>query len=157
MQCSSSDNGIIYLANDHCRDFTISTSNTSDNSHDFGLIWGLWGNPAQSYWPFFDGTSEHRSRSNEKDGYFWTTVTSHVKALAHPFFKQTTASTIDFYSVFNLKLLSLPALVTTKSDALLNDEAIFQFPDFPKGMRREVQIARIWLNSCKVSSSQAQP
>ena len=36
--------------------------------------------------------------------------------------KQMTASIIDFCSVFNLKLLSLPALVKAKSGALLNNK-----------------------------------
>ena len=41
------------------------------------------------------------------------------------FFWQTSASIIDFCSLFNLKLLSLVALVKAKSNALLNKKAIF--------------------------------
>ena len=48
-----------------------------------------------------------------------------VEPLAHSFFWETTASIIDFCPVFNLKLLSLPALVKAKSNVLLNNEAIF--------------------------------
>ena len=49
-----------------------------------------------------------------------------VEPLAHSFFFwETTASIIDFCSVFNLKLLSLPALLKAKSNVLLNNEAIF--------------------------------
>lgn len=52
-----------------------------------------------------------------------------VEPLAHSFFffweTVTTVSIIDFCTVFNLKLLSLPALVKAKSNVLLNNEAIF--------------------------------
>ena len=58
-----------------------------------------------------------------------------------------------FCSVFNLKLLSFPALVKAKSNASLQNEAIFQCPVCSKSMRREVQIARFWLTSCRASQS----
>ena len=60
--------------------------------------------------------------------------------------KSTTASITD--SVVKLKSLFFPALVKAKSNASLNNEAIFLSLVCSKSMRREVQIARFWLNSC---------
>ena len=58
--------------------------------------------------------------------------------------KQMTASIIDFCSVFNLKLLSLPALVKAKSSALLNnkeqDENEMAFFDHHPAMIRFVVV-----------------
>ena len=58
--------------------------------------------------------------------------------------KQMTASIIDFCSVFNLKLLSLPALVKVKSSALLNnkerDENEMAFFDHHPAMIRFVVV-----------------
>ena len=58
--------------------------------------------------------------------------------------KQMKASTMDFCSVFNLKLLSLPALVKAKSSALLNnkerDENEMAFFDHHPAMIRFVVV-----------------
>ena len=48
-----------------------------------------------------------------------------IPVLANGVKKSTTASIIDYCSVFNLKSLSFPALVKAKSNASLNNEAIF--------------------------------
>ena len=47
-----------------------------------------------------------------------------IAVLANGVKKSTTASIIDYCSVFNLKLLSFPALVKAKSNASPNNEAI---------------------------------
>ena len=48
-----------------------------------------------------------------------------VTVLANGVKKSTTASIINFCSAFNLKSLSFPALGKAKSNASLNNEAIF--------------------------------
>ena len=50
---------------------------------------------------------------------------SKVPVLANGVKKSTTVSIIDICSVFNLESLSFPALVKAKSNASLNNEAIF--------------------------------
>ena len=50
---------------------------------------------------------------------------SRVTVLPNGVKKSTTASMINFCSVFNLKSLSFPALGKAKSNASLNNEAIF--------------------------------
>ena len=69
-----------------------------------------------------------------------------VEPRAHPFFfLQTTASIIDFCSVFNMKSLSLPALVKSKSNSLLNITRPLSNFLFAVKACDEVQVARFWL------------
>ena len=48
-----------------------------------------------------------------------------VAVLANGAKKSATASIIDYYSFFNLKSLFCPALLKAKSNASVNNEAIF--------------------------------